>query len=463
MLKLQHAGNDDALAIIAKMRTAMEGNVTAQKAVVTTGTQGADASAKSSFYSRQQTNKSGQSPGAGSGIAVVDTMKEFQENLTAFDKTGKKVFLTMQQAFGTFNEEGGLLFNNFGAQVAMSRQILGPMLNDLKKLGPEGEVAAAVGEGMLKLQESFASLGDTIEQVFDIKASASFEGFIAAWEGASMEDKAAVLAQGFSAVAGAIGSLASTMAAASRNKIAGIDNEIKAEKARDGNSAASQAKLAKLEAKKEKVKKKAFEVDKKLRIAQAIMSTAAGVAAALSNPLTFWLAPVIAALGAVQIGIIAGTSYQGTGGGGGGGGVEALSMGKRNNTVDLGKGNNAGGELGYMRGESGTGTGATDYKPTPAFTGAKYRASGGETAGFMVGEQGPEMFIPDRAGRIAPAGEVQAGGGSTNVSFNIQAVDAAGVEDVLLQQKGHIIRMIREAANEHGQNFLEDIGTETYS
>ena len=77
-----------------------------KKAVVTTATQGADASAKSSLYSRQQTNKSGQSPGAGSGISVVDTMKGFQENLTAFDKTGKKVFLTMQQAFGTFNEEG---------------------------------------------------------------------------------------------------------------------------------------------------------------------------------------------------------------------------------------------------------------------------------------------------------------------------------------------------------------------
>ena len=178
MLKLQNKGNKDALAIIAEMRTAMEGNVTAQKAVVTTATEGADASAKSSFYSRQQTNKSGQSPGTGSGIAVVDTMKGFQENLTAFDKTGKKVFLTMQQAFGTFNEEGGLLFNNFGAQVAMSRQILGPMLNDLKKLGPEGEVAAAVGEGMLTLQESFANLGDTIEQVFDVKASASFDGFI---------------------------------------------------------------------------------------------------------------------------------------------------------------------------------------------------------------------------------------------------------------------------------------------
>ena len=40
MLALQNKGNDDALAIIAKMRTEMEGNVTAQKAVVTTGTRG---------------------------------------------------------------------------------------------------------------------------------------------------------------------------------------------------------------------------------------------------------------------------------------------------------------------------------------------------------------------------------------------------------------------------------------
>ena len=116
-----------------------------------------------------------------------------------------------------------------------------------------------------------------------------------------------------------------------------------------------------------------------------------------------------------------------------------------------------------MRGESGTGTGASNFKPGSAFTGAKYRASGGETAGFMVGEQGPEMFIPDRAGRIAPAGEVQAGGGPTNVSFNIQAVDAAGVEDVLIAQKGHIIRMIREAANEHGEFFLENITDGAYN
>ena len=76
---------------------------------------------------------------------------------------------------------------------------------------------------------------------------------------------------------------------------------------------------------------------------------------------------------------------------------------QENNTVDLAQGNNAGGELGYMRGSSGQGTGATDFKPTPAFSGykTKNRASGG----YIVGEQGPEVFMPDTAGSIIPSGQ----------------------------------------------------------
>ena len=164
------------------------------------------------------------------------------------------------------------------------------------------------------------------------------------------------------------------------------------------------------------------------------------------------------AMGAAQLAIIAGTSY--AGGAKGGGEVSApsaVNMGKRNNTVDLAKGNNAGGELGYMRGESGTGTGATNFKPTSAFSGYKNRSSGG----YIVGEQGPEIFMPETPGEIIPAGRSM-GGAPANVNFNISAVDAAGVEDVLIRQKGHIIRMIREAANEHGEFFLENVREEAY-
>jgi len=445
---------------------ALDALKTAQKTEVTTATTGAQGDAKTAFFQRQQSNTgaSGFDP-AGSGNAVVDAITNANEQFAVFDEKGKQVYLTMEQAFATFDEDGNKTFNNFGAQAAFARSMLSPFLADLAKLGPEGALAASVGEGLLVITEGFTNLADTMEEVFGPGVVTSFDTLKGAWENASFEDKAKVAAAGFAMAAQAIGSIANIMAQQSKAKVSAIDAEIEAEKKRDGVSAASQAKMAKLEAKKEQVKKKAFETDKKLRIAQAIMSTAAGVASALAGgPLTAWMAPYIAAMGAIQIAVIAGTSYQGKGAGGGSGGIKELNMGNRNNTVDLARGNSASGELGYMRGEQGQGTGATNFKPGSAFTGAKYRASGGETAGFMVGEQGPELFIPDRSGRIAPADETAAMAPMTsNVNFNISAVDAAGVEDVLVRQKGHIIRMIREAANEHGQPFLEDISDGSYT
>lgn len=195
--------------------------------------------------------------------------------------------------------------------------------------------------------------------------------------------------------------------------------------------------MAALEKKKEAAKRKAFEQNKKIQMASVILSTAAAAMAAWAPPpvgagplFGGALTAGIVALGAAQLAIISGTSYAGGGSiGGGGAGPSKISIGERSNTVDLGRGNNAGGELGYMRGESGTGTGATNFKPTGAFAGYKGRASGG----YIVGEQGPEVFMPDSAGSIIPSG--QGAGGSTNVSFNIQAIDASGVEDVLIAQK----------------------------
>jgi hypothetical protein len=170
------------------------------------------------------------------------------------------------------------------------------------------------------------------------------------------------------------------------------------------------------------------------------------------------VAGLIAAMGAAQIAIISGMSYQGGGSAPGAGKPTGISIGERGRGVDLATSQSARGEQAYLRGEDGTG-GSGNFKP--AFTGAKYRASGGETAGFMVGEQGPEMFIPDRSGRIAPADEVQAGGAPAQVTFNINTIDASGVEDMLTMQKGNIIGMIRTAANSYGQSFIEEIDTST--
>ena len=335
------------------------------------------------------------------------------------------------------------------ARLEASKETLRGVATDLAAIGPEGAFMSSVIEGAMNMQLAFST-------AFEV-----------------MGDKSLDMSTRVQAGLGALGSMISSLSAMSKassdDKVRGIDDEIAAEKKRDGSSAASTAKMKSLEAKKLAVQRKAFETNKKMKMAQTVISTAMGAMAAYSSamesipapfnvPVAVAMAGMVAAMGAKQLSMIASTSFQGGAGSGGGGAPSSLSIGSRSNTVDLGKGNNAGGELGYMRGESGQGTGATDFKPTPAFSGykSKNRASGG----YIVGEQGPEVFMPDTTGSIIPSG--QSTGGSTNVSFNIQAMDASGVEDVLIAQKGQIIRMIREAANEHGEFFLENVREEAY-
>ena len=163
------------------------------------------------------------------------------------------------------------------------------------------------------------------------------------------------------------------------------------------------------------------------------------------------MAAAVVAMGAKQMAMISSTSFQG--GGSAGSAPSGVSVGSRSNSVDLSRGRSPSGELGYARGESGQGEGMTNFRPTGAFAGYKHRAGGG----YIVGEQGPEVFMPDVPGEIIPSG--QNSGGTTNVNFSISAVDARGIEDLLMNQRGNIIGMIRESANAHGELFLEGINT----
>jgi hypothetical protein len=224
-----------------------------------------------------------------------------------------------------------------------------------------------------------------------------------------------------------------------------------------------------MEKKKDAEKKKAFEQNKKMQMAQTVIATATGAIQAYASAQVLgpfagpivgaMLAGLVVAMGAKQMGIIASSSYQGGGGGvGSAAGGSSVSLGDRNSTADLAKSRGARGELAYARGESGTG-GMDSFKP--AFSGYKNRAEGGNT-GFVVGEQGPELFVPETPGRIVPNDDIAAGGVS-NVSFNINTVDASGVEDLLVAQRGNIIGMIRQAANTYGQDFVEDVDTSTFT
>jgi len=67
----------------------------------------------------------------------------------------------------------------------------------------------------------------------------------------------------------------------------------------------------------------------------------------------------------------------------------------------------------------------------------------------IVGEKGPELFIPDRAGTIVPNNQL--GGKPVTVNFNINTVDARGFNELLVNSRGVIVNMINSAVNEKGR------------
>jgi hypothetical protein len=359
---------------------------------------------------------------------TIARLKEEEEGLEAGITTSEAVLKQAQQSVKN-------------SALEMVTSTITGLSQALAELGPEGALAAAFGNMSNIMLTSVVGALEII----------SAHGL----------KSAETLAGGFAAAASVIGGIASILQAQSNVAVDAIDKQIEAEKKLDGQSAKSVAKIQSLEGKKEAIKKKTFETDKKLKIAQAIMATAAGItqSLALPFPMNFIMAGIIGAMGAAQIAVISGMSYQGGGSASTPSIPSKIGIGERGKGVDLASSQSARGELSYLRGDDGTG-GSGNFKP--AFTGAKYRASGGETAGFMVGEQGPEMFIPNRSGRIAPADEVQAqSSGSSQVTFNINTIDASGVEDMLTVQRGNIIGMIRTAANSYGQSFIEEIDTST--
>ena len=360
----------------------------------------------------------------GTTDSTFGRMAAEQESRTSIGEDGEKVVAAPD-------------FANAQERLASMKGMVDPMLESLRGLGPEGELVSAITAGTFAMGDAFAQMGDNIDNSTTTMGKA---------------------AAGAEFAAQAISQIGNMMAAASANKVAGIDKEIEAEKKRDGKSAASVAKIKALEKKKEQVERKAFNQQKKMKMAGVIASTAAAIMkeAEKGFPAAIPGIALFGAMGAAQLGIIAGTSYEG---GGSLGGAEAgtpskISIGNRSNTVDLAKSNSASGELAYMRGADDTG-GAGNFRP--AFSGYKHRAGGG----YVVGEQGPEVFMPDVPGEIIASG--QGTGGMTNVTFKINTVDATGVEELLMGQKGNIIGMIRDAANSYGESFMDGVDTTVYS
>jgi hypothetical protein len=300
-------------------------------------------------------------------------------------------------------------------------------------LGGDGAVAASLAQFSSSMIQSFSVLGATLND-----STTKTDKFIAAANAMS------TVMAGFSAV----------LQADTKRRIDNIDQAIEAEKRLDGKSAQSVEKIKQMEAKKEVIARKSFETNKKLQIAQAIISTASGAAAAYAIPVIGpALAAMIVALGMAQVAIIKKTSYQSTASN-----ISApntsLTVGQRGSAVDTAQ-QTTSGELNYLRGGR---TEGTNLGGAGGAMGRKGYANGGE--GIIVGERGPEIVSPSAPVDITP--NFALGGGETNVNFTINAVDATGVEDLLINQRGNLIRMIREAANENGEEFLPTIDPMAY-
>ena len=139
--------------------------------------------------------------------------------------------------------------------------------------------------------------------------------------------------------------------------------------------------------------RKAFELAKAFNIANAIMNTMTGVTKALAQGGVFGLitGAVVLAAGLANVATIRSQQYQG-------------------------------------RQFGGTVTGNKPY---------------------MVGEKGPELFVPGKTGSVVNNGELQ-NGGTTNITFEINAVDASGIDELIAERQDMIIGMIRNAHEDAG-------------
>ena len=68
----------------------------------------------------------------------------------------------------------------------------------------------------------------------------------------------------------------------------------------------------------------------------------------------------------------------------------------------------------------------------------------------IVGEKGPELFVPDQAGTVVPNNQLGMGKAVT-VNFNINTVDARGFNELLVNSRGTIVNLINSAVNEKGK------------
>jgi hypothetical protein len=342
-------------------------------------------------------------------ITAFSQIEDGTDKVAARTAVATTAFNQMAEAIGKLNE-------GFGASIGFLTQMATQISNFSETVANITEVMGA--------EPIFDKIGLSNEQVAKAVAGAQIVGSALSAFGAAQ--------QGFA-----------------QSRIKEIDNMIAAEKRMDGKSKESIAKIQQMEAKKLSIQKKAFEQDKKIKIATAIISTATAAAMAYSvapGPIGIALAAAITALGLAQVALIKKTTFQGGGESASKPPSEINIGGQRSNRVDVSQQASAG-ETAYLRGGQGIGSNAND------FIGGAMGRKGYADGGMLVGERGPEVVTKEE---IIPNYEL-GGNKSMNLTFNVSALDGASVQEVLTNNQGAVVAAIRDAANSYGQDFLPDV------
>ena len=308
-----------------------------------------------------------------------------------------------------------------------------PLIQAPTAPGEQQQKEQQTAASMDVLNKSFSELSQYNPAMSDMIANVSNLGlaFQQMGEGADIGQQVAVA--GMSTVA-------SLLNMSSQQTISGIDDQIAAEKARDGKSQESVKKIQKLEAEKAQQQKKA-------QVQQIVMQTAMGITGALQmtpwTPANFVLAGAVATMGLQSLkSQQSGTSVPSVAEAS----VPSLSLGERDNRVDVSKSASAG-ELSYIQGGNGVGN-ASNFKPRQVGNRQPQNHS------VMVGENGPEVVSFDTPGTVTQQNKANKGQGEQGqTNIQIVAMDSESFQQFLARNSKAVTSTVEFSLNNEGRSL----------
>lgn len=378
------------------------------------------------------------------GLGELDILNEQvrvkQEFIQQLAKEGASYDSILQQQ----RELRDLQVEQANAKKAESVKGLNSGLGALSSAGSVPTIQAPTGIGEKQLQDqqlatsmdainkSFSELSSYNPAMSDMIANVSNLGlaFHQMGEGAATGQQ--VAAQGMATVASMLNMVA-------QQTISGFDQQIAAEKNRDGKSAESLKKIQKLEAEKAQQQKKAA-------TQQIVMQTAMGITQALASlppPVSYAMAATtqlmgMAALKSQQSGTSVPSVSEAS--------VPSLSLGERDNRVDVSRDATAG-ELTYIQGGNGVGN-SSNFKPRQVGNRAPANHS------VMLGENGPEVVSFDTPGTVTAQNKVNSGqANSAGNVYQIYAMDSESFQEFLNRNGNAVANSVEGKLNSEGKSL----------